>query len=153
MDIGLMGRRCTHMVIVWCVIPWYLGPRFLRGRGGDRDDNRHHPSAQVIRSGTICLSYLDYMNLDARQKVHASQALWARKKLLRLRPLLKQPSEHLRSQGISVLRVSSAEMSSSTALNWSWSWTTIRRTRTIGMTVDSFKEFGYTALEPLLLYC
>lgn len=65
MDMGLMGRRCTHMVIVWCVIPWYLGPRFLRGRGGDRDDNRHHPSAQVIRSGTICLSYLNYMNLDA----------------------------------------------------------------------------------------
>lgn len=38
-------------------------------------------------------------------------ALWIRKKLHRPRPLLKQLSEHLRSQGVSVLRASGAEMS------------------------------------------
>ncbi len=40
----------------------------------------------------------------------ASQAFWPRKKLHRPHLLLKQPSEHLRSQGIGVLQISSVEM-------------------------------------------
>ena len=44
-------------------------------------------------------------------KMTANQALWARKKLHQPPPLLNLPSEHPRSQGISVLWVSSAEIS------------------------------------------